>query len=132
MMQSSPTGSIAARTILIVEDEEFIAELLRMFLDQMGYRVLHAEDGDVAQQILVQSAPEISLVISDMMLPGMDGMELSRHIMQEYPHIKIVLCSGDEEYFRSLAGRLETKVGFLPKPFTASMLRDKMNETLAV
>ena len=81
-------------TILVVEDEELLRDLLKECLEEDGYEVLIAEDGFEAVEIYKRSKDTIALVISDMGLPGIGGWEVFRQIREVTPDAKVILSSG--------------------------------------
>ncbi len=116
-------------TILLVEDEDAVRVFAARALKNKGYKVLEARTGEQALDILHDQA-NIDLMITDMMMPGMDGGTLARLIRVERPEIKIILISG---YSEEIA-RGEVATGqdfhFLPKPFSLGQLATKVKEVL--
>ena len=105
------------RTILIVDDEHMVRELLKGVLAEAGATLLEAENGEDALQIYVQKQDEIDLVILDVIMPGMKGDEVLRRIRKARSNMKVIISSGfmSEEQRAKLK---EYKVdGFLDKPF---------------
>jgi CheY-like chemotaxis protein len=119
-------------TILVVEDEELLRDLLREFLEEEGYEVLIARDGFEAIEIYKRSKDAIALVISDMGLPGIGGWEVLRQIRQVTPDAKVILSSGfvesgvREEMIR--AGAKE----FIQKPYVAQHIVAMIRNIIAV
>lgn len=81
-------------TILVVEDEELLRDLLKECLEEDGYEVLIARDGFEAVEIYKRSTDTIALVISDMGLPGIGGWEVFRQIREVAPDAKVIFSSG--------------------------------------
>ena len=81
-------------TILVVEDESIVLLSLQMALEDFGYRVITATNGHDALQIFDQYKNEISLVVTDMSMPGMDGMALLVALRTKAPHLKVIVMSG--------------------------------------
>lgn len=81
-------------TILVIEDEELLLDLLKEMLEAEGYRVLTAMDGNQAVELYRQEHERISLVLSDMGLPGMGGWEVLRQLRAINPTVKVILSSG--------------------------------------
>ena len=100
-------------------------------LREQGYVVLEARDGTEAlQRIEEHTESPIQLILTDVIMPGLDGLELVERVLAICPSIKIVFTSG---YFNSAPFRPElygTNVGFLPKPFSLSELERKVREVL--
>jgi PAS domain S-box-containing protein len=115
-----PTGH--GETILVVDDEESIREITSTTLERFGYKVLVASEGAEAVALYVDHKDEIAAVITDMMMPYMDGPTTIRALMKINPEIRIVASSGLADNERTVeAARLGVKV-FLPKPYTAEKL----------
>jgi PAS domain S-box-containing protein len=87
-------------TILVVEDEAIIAKTLSMVLKNNGYKVLAAFDGNEALALYKEHAQEIDLVFTDVMMPGMDGVALSRALQEINPRVKILASTGQASEFR--------------------------------
>ena len=89
------TGTTAATlTVLVAEDELPVRRFAARALGKRGYDVVEAENGDVALEILDNLAMEVDLVLSDVMMPGMDGATLLREIRARRPRAKIIMISG--------------------------------------
>lgn len=118
-------------TVLVVEDELPLRRFAVRALGKRGYRVLEAENGDVALELLDDSGTAIDLVLSDVMMPGMDGATLLRTIRARRPDVRIIMISGYGESI--LGGLLDQRDGvlFLPKPFSLNELLDKVDEAFA-
>jgi CheY-like chemotaxis protein len=100
-------------TVLVVDDEKFIVELIADILAEEGYEVSCAGDGFEAEQVIDRNPPD--LVIADLMMPRMDGVELIQHIRQRPERIEVLLLSAVRK-----PGNLD--VPFLPKPFDVDEL----------
>jgi len=86
------TGS--GKTVLVVDDEADLLELAIAYLEEMGYRVLYANDGEQALQVLARE-PEIDLLVTDIIMPGgMNGVDLARRVRMARPGVKIIYSSG--------------------------------------
>jgi two-component system, cell cycle sensor histidine kinase and response regulator CckA len=97
-------------------------------LSQDGYQCLEARDGTEALQV-VERAPELHLVLTDVVMPHMGGAELARHLSVLRPEVRIIFMSGYTE--DPIVRHVERVSGiFLPKPFTASTLSSKVREAL--
>jgi PAS domain S-box-containing protein len=120
-----PTGN--GELILVVDDENSIREIARETLTAFGYRVLTASDGAEAMALFAAHRDEIDVVITDMMMPFMDGLATIRALRKLDPHLKIIVTSGLKANEKtSEAVQLGVKI-FLPKPYTA----EKLLKTLA-
>jgi len=113
-------------TVLLVEDEESVRELVRTTLERQGYTVLDTGKGDVALQMAVSHDGPIDILISDMVLPGMNGRELGTRVNESHPETKILLVSGYPEEMVVGPG-----IEFLQKPFTLQALAGKVQDVLA-
>ncbi len=82
------------RTILVIEDDPSMRQVLELFLEQMGYRVLAEGEGRRALQRLTELPAPPDLVITDLSLPGMDGLEILAAVRQSHPGLPVVLMTG--------------------------------------
>lgn len=125
------TGNLpGTETILLVEDEEPLRVLTGRFLIESGYTVLEAEHPDKAIQIAQQHSGPIDLLLTDVVMPGMNGRTLVERLTQNRPHLKVVYMSGYSGFtHRDL---LDSEANFLPKPFTRDALLRKLHEVLAL
>jgi PAS domain S-box-containing protein len=117
-------------TILFVEDEESVRELVRDYLGKSGYRVLEAPDGVQALEIAAAHREPIHILVTDVVMPRLSGRELATRITAARPEIKILYISGytDDSIFRH--GVLEGGVAFLQKPFNLKDLAQKIRQVL--
>jgi PAS domain S-box-containing protein len=118
-----------AGTLLVVEDDEGVRGLTMGILESQGYRVLEAANGDEALAIEKEHAGEIDLVVTDLVLPGMNGKVLYDRLRAMRPRIKVLFTSGYTSDVISRSG-LDQDVACLPKPFDANSLTAKVRETL--
>ena len=117
-------------TILLVEDEANLRYLARQYLEKQGYKVIEAADGAVAMQIAVAHDKVIHLLLTDVIMPGMNGRELAQRIAEIRPNVKILYMSGYTENVIGHNGMLDAGVRLLQKPFTLRDLRSKVREVL--
>jgi DNA-binding NtrC family response regulator len=120
----------ADETILLVEDEAALRKLTRNLLELGGYTVLEAESVHDAAEIGRQYGSTIHLLLTDVVMPGMNGPELARQLAATRPEIKVLYMSGYTGQSFSGAGALESGSHFLQKPFTRGSLAQKIRETL--
>jgi len=115
-------------TVLVVDDEPALRELAHEILSLAGYRVLMANDGDNAMDIL--AANTVDCVLSDVVMPNIDGYQLARHIKENYPDIKIQLASGfsDNRHISSPDKSLHATM--LHKPYSSSELVTRIAELI--
>jgi len=118
-------------TILVVDDEEPLCNLLRDVLTRRGYRVLVATDGEEALRVYREHGGRIDLVVLDMTMPGLSGMDTFDALRSLNPHARILLTSGytHEQSAREAVAR--GAKGFLQKPFLISELLARVREALA-
>jgi signal transduction histidine kinase/CheY-like chemotaxis protein len=125
---SSQNGG--SETVLLVEDEESVRQLVRETLESKGYKVLEADHGESALHIVSRHSGKIDMLITDVVMPGMSGRELSAQLCSSYPHTKVLYLSGYTEDAIAHEGVLESGTAFLQKPFTLQMLARKVREVL--
>ena len=113
--------------ILVVDDEESIREITRGTLETFGYRVLTASDGTEALALYADKKNEIAAVLTDMVMPFMDGPATIRALQRMNPEVRIIAASGLGAGHRAGEGALEHVSVFLNKPYTA----EKLLKTLA-
>jgi len=117
-------------TILLVEDEANLRYLARQYLEKQGYKVIEAADGAVAMQIAVAHEATIHLLLTDVIMPGMNGRELAQRISEIRPNAKILYMSGYTENVIGHDGTLDAGVRLLQKPFNLRDLKSKVREVL--
>lgn len=119
-------------TVLLVEDDDAVRSLASVVLRQHGYKVMEAASAEAAERILHSDHESIDLVLSDIVLSGMSGPQLSEKLRKTRPDIQMrfMFMSGyaDDAVIRH--GILETEVAFIQKPFTPDGLARKVRETL--
>jgi DNA-binding response OmpR family regulator len=117
-------------TILLVEDEANLRYLARQYLEKQGYKVIEAADGAVAMQIAVAHEKVIHLLLTDVIMPGMNGRELAQRICEIRPNVKVLYMSGYTENVIGHNGMLDAGVRLLQKPFNLRDLKSKVREVL--
>lgn len=119
-----------AGTVLLVEDEDAVRVFGARALRNKGYQVLEARGGEEALRILEEQKGKVDLLISDVVMPQMDGPTLIRHVKEKMPDIKVIFISGyTEDRFREQLREGEV-VHFLSKPFSLKQLAGKVKEVL--
>ncbi len=117
-------------TVLVIEDEELLLDLLKEMLEGEGYRVLTAADGPQAVELYRAEKDRISLVLSDMGLPSMGGWEVLNHLKSINPAVKVILSSGfmDTKVRQDMlsAGARD----FIQKPYMPDKVIQKIRETI--
>jgi PAS domain S-box-containing protein len=117
-------------TILLVEDEGNLRYLARQFLEQQGYNVMEAGDGDSAMQLSSSHKGPIHLLLTDVVMPGMNGRELAVQVSRARPEMKVLYMSGYTENAIGHNGTLDSGIVLLQKPFTLPDLKAKVRELL--
>jgi CheY-like chemotaxis protein len=120
----------ASETLLLVEDEASVRELLRELLEAAGYVVLEAARPAEALQIAQSRAEPIQLLITDVVMPEMTGPELARRLAELRPGLRMLFLSGYTEGVVADKGLLRDGAHFLQKPFTTDTLEAKVREVL--
>ena len=119
-------------TILLVEDEEMVRELAVESLQGYGYTILQAPNGDKALSICESYKGEIDLLITDLVMPGMNGIELSRKFRDSHPGVPVLFMSGYAEDALEHLGHMADHQSFLQKPITPTSLSRKVREMFPV
>ena len=117
-------------TILVVEDDELVRGITVRALRALGYRILLAEDGEDALKVVERHNGKIDLVVTDVAMPRMGGLELAQRLTADNPELKVLFVSGYSEDELPEPVGLAPNHAFLDKPFTASMLARKLREML--
>ena len=117
-------------TILVVEDEGGIRALVRKILKRQGYHVLEASHGAEALQVLADAGGKVDLLLTDVMMPGMNGVELSYKALEAKADLKVLFVSGYTDESLLEAGQFPAGTAFLQKPFTLGSLLGKVREVL--
>ncbi len=116
-------GHLKTGKVLVVEDDPLLRRVLVRILQTWGYAILEAPDGLSALEHVRAVPNEVSLILLDIMLPLLNGLEVARHVREERPSLPIVACSAAlTDEIRDDLMRLGVDV-FLPKPYTPESLR---------
>src|SRR5213596_3193080 len=119
-----------AETVLVVEDDERVRALARKVLEQAGYRVLVAAGGKEALAAAEGHDGPIDVLMTDVVMPEMSGRTLTRRLAQRHPGLKVLYMSGYSDEDIAQHGVFEAGIPFLKKPFTPSLLTQKLREVL--
>lgn len=117
-------------TILVVEDEEKICSLVELLLKRMGYEVLKATNGGQALALSDDHQGAIDLLLTDVMMPDMTGIELSERLIAKRPGLPVLYMSAYTDSNLVRAAVLGTGRGFLPKPFRPEELKQKVRDLI--
>jgi len=120
----------ASETILLVEDQEAVRSFALAALKQYGYHVIEASDGEEAIAAAGNYSGDIHLLLTDVVLPGMNGKELAERLKELRPNLKVLFFSGYTADVIAHHGVLNPGVAFLHKPFSQEELAQKVREVL--
>jgi two-component system cell cycle sensor histidine kinase/response regulator CckA len=126
--QVEPPGG--RQTILLVEDEDAVRVIVTAVLRRQGYRVLEASTPALAIELFERHGPEVDLLLSDVVMPGMNGPALAQRLVAARPELRVLFISG----YANLSVPIDVdnpSVGFLSKPFQASALTGRVRDLLA-
>lgn len=110
-------------TLLVVEDDDHLLNSFKKTLENFGYKVLIAQNGRDALELFTRKANEINMIITDIVLPEMGGMDLYLLINKEYPDLHFLLMSGYSD-------KIESGINYIQKPFHSNELVNKIREIL--
>jgi PAS domain S-box-containing protein len=119
-----------SETILLVEDSEPLRKLTKSFLESHGFRVLVAQDGEEALQLEGRHSGRIHLLLTDVVMPGMNGRALAERVLPRQSGMRVLYISGYTDSFVARHGVLEQGMVLLHKPFTEEVLIRKVREVL--
>ena len=119
-----------SETVLMVEDDKAILEIGKLMLEQLGYTVLTASTPDLAVVLAQEHKGKVDLLLTDVVMPQMNGRQLALRLEQHYPGLRCLYMSGYTANVIAHHGVLDPGVKFLPKPFTIRELAAKMREVL--
>jgi CheY-like chemotaxis protein len=117
-------------TILVAEDEEMVRSLVCRMLERAGYRVIGAGDGDDAVKKFMENKENVSLVLSDVVMPKKTGKEIYEEIKNLKPDIRVIFISGYTADIIHNKGIQEADIDFITKPFSKNVLLRKIREVL--
>ncbi len=122
----------ATITILLVDDDQVIRQLMREMLEAGGYRLLEARNGKEGVQIATEYKHPIHLLVTDVVMPYGGGFDLAQDLTASHPETKVLYLSGYADDSVAVRGGLkESGEAFLLKPFTREQLAQKIREVLA-
>jgi len=121
----------SAATILVIEDEDAVREVLKMTLEHSGFHVLAANGGNEALDLCEMSEKPIDLVLTDIVMPGTSGTDLAAYLAIRYPWMRTVRMSGFTETMLNESGMRRSDSPFLQKPFCREELLATLNRALS-
>jgi two-component system cell cycle sensor histidine kinase/response regulator CckA len=119
-----------SETVLLVEDEAGVRKLSKRILDNAGYQVLEAANGDDAERLFAQHADSIDLVVTDVIMPGCGGPELLSRLKVQAPAVRVLYMSGYTEQSAAHKAGFDLGLPFVQKPFTAAEFVRQVREAL--
>lgn len=124
------TETTANESILLVEDEDVVRRLVRQMLTRQGYEVIDAADPEQALEIACGGEKTFDLLVTDVVMPKMNGRELAERLTGTQPSLRVLYTSGYTASAIKSNGQLEPDMVMLQKPFTMQDLADKVREVL--
>ena len=128
--EPAPARDQANATILVVEDADDLREITELILTRNGYRVITAANGPEALEVVKQRGGAIDLLLTDVVMPLMQGRELAQQVEAMQPGVRVLFMSGYAQPILGVGGALEDGVLLLEKPFTEPALLAKVEEAL--
>ncbi|MCC6990727.1 MAG: PAS domain S-box protein, partial [Acidobacteria bacterium] len=127
-----PAGAPAGghENILVVDDNREIREVVRRVLSFSGYHVLTAEHGEDALRVLAEHAGRVALLLTDVVMPGLNGRELAARVHASFPHVRVLFTSGYADDAIAHHGVLAKGVEFIAKPYSLQALARKVRDVL--
>jgi PAS domain S-box-containing protein len=126
----SVSHDVGRETILLVEDDVSVRELHRMILEEAGYTIIEAVDGEDAMDKFKENQSAVDMLVTDVIMPKIDGKSLYQEIEKVRPDMKVLFTSGYTRDIIIKRGILDDELNFLSKPVTASELLRKVRHTL--
>lgn len=118
------------RTILVVDDEDMIRTFVQAMLQHAGYKVLAADGAAAGMSLYEKHRAAVALLLTDVQMPGMNGLELAVHLRKLEPRLPVLLMSGSDSA-SAIAMKASPGFGFVRKPFTHYELLSRTAEILA-
>jgi CheY-like chemotaxis protein len=128
--ETADTTSTGHETILIVEDNSDVRNLAVEILVEKGYKILEAVDGFNALEIAELNPFDIDLLLTDIVMPGINGRDLAERLVQVRPNLKVLYMSGYNKLPRGADDSPDTRIALLPKPYTPRELTSKIRQVL--
>lgn len=128
--KSTPGSFAGDETILLVEDEAAVRSYAKFALEDLGYEVIEAADGPMAIDIAEKRGWEVDLLLTDVVMPGMDGRRLAEELTARFPRLKVLFVSGYTDDAAVRDEIFDERVAFLQKPYSPTALAAKVREVL--
>ena len=128
--KSKPDVPNGHETILVVEDEELVRSMIIALLEDYGYKILDAPNGEEAFRIAASYPEKIDLLVTDVILPKQSGKEVALRLVKERPDLKVLFMSGYTENSIVHHGVLEEGINFIQKPFANQVFIQKISTIL--
>lgn len=117
-------------TILVVDDDDSVRVFTARALMIDGHEIDQADDGDVALEMIAAKNGAYDLVLSDIRMPALDGIEMSKTAVKDFPDLKILLMTGFAEQRERASDLSKIIIDVVPKPFTLAQIREAVNAAL--
>jgi CheY-like chemotaxis protein len=127
----APSARQGPYTVLLVEDDDMVRAVTRSMLTVKGCRVLEARDGRDALRVWQESGASVQLLVTDVVMPGLNGRELAEHLQLLRPDLKVLFVSGQTDGLFLDQNRLPRGTAFLAKPFEPDVLGAAVENLLA-
>jgi CheY-like chemotaxis protein len=121
---------VTPSTVLLAEDEDMARRLVSRLLESEGYRILEARDGGEALRLAREAGPHLRLVVTDVVMPGMDGWELGRRLAAEFPGVQVLYLSAYPRSDIFNRGAADESVPFLEKPFSSELFLETVRSLI--
>ena len=116
-------------TLLIVDDDPLITDLFKQYMTRRGYAVFAAQSGDAGLRLAQEESASLRLVITDMTMPGIDGLELAAALALAAPHLPVLIATGHHVDTAALS-LPSNVVGFIQKPYKTRLFADQIRQFL--
>lgn len=126
-LRAMPQGT---ELIMVVDDDPAIRRLVRDTLEPLGYSIIEAGSGEDALSLFKRTRERVDLVLSDLIMPGINGQEMMMELERDYPEVKTILMSGYTDNIIVNHGMLKPDVNFIGKPLLPIVLTNKIREVL--
>lgn len=130
IVQEKDGEALAKRTILLVEDERIVRTLMCDLLQQEGYEVLSCADPVQAIEVCRRHSGHIDLLLTDVIMPGMNGRQMANQILETMPELLVVFMSGYTQHVLLDGGLIDPQFEYLQKPFALHTLIQKLTNVL--